>query len=595
MKKFLTVMFSLLLVFLIIPVLPTAAYADGGMTADEAVANALAAAESFPDQPYDRTVKNTALEAEQAQEGPMRAPGMANYKTVIDDYVAGAFVDGTLPVSGWESVDMDGDGWGWLSAKEVADGFTSLDGEDSDCITSASYVNNVGALEPDNWLISPSFRVPEGKQLHFYVTGQDSGDFAEHYEVLISAGSPYGVGNDPSIVALRFTKLYEDTVNTSREYVLKTVDLSQFEGQNVRIAFRHCDCTDQFWLNLDGVGLSDVGTVPEIPHNELGRANIIRVYGQTRYDTSIEIAKQMLWKAGKDEFPNAIIATGDNFADALAGSAVSTRIYAPIILVSNNVPSSFDNALDFIKSHVSKSGTVLILGGEGAVQGGLEGRLNDAGYKYYRFAGKDRYETNLKVLAAFNLQAEDNLLVCDGTNWPDAATASASGFPIMLAAKTGLNDAQTLFLEGIKTEEGEQGKLNIAIVGGEGAVPKPIEDQLEFYATEDGVGRFAGSNRAETAAMLADWMYKNYYEYYPTGATFAYGRNYPDCISGGLLAWYTDCPILYADSAAPASYVAADEPFVSNYDITFAYILGGKGLVASDLVANMLEANLAVD
>ncbi|MBQ1825206.1 MAG: cell wall-binding repeat-containing protein, partial [Firmicutes bacterium] len=100
-----------------------------------------------------------------------------------------------------------------------------------------------------------------------------------------------------------------------------------------------------FVLNLDGISFSKAGTTPTAP------PEIIRVFGENRYDTSIEIGtfliEQIRYQLENDNlvYPAAIIATGDNFPDALAGSALSTAKVAPILLISNKVPASVDAAL----------------------------------------------------------------------------------------------------------------------------------------------------------------------------------------------------------------------------------------------------------
>jgi len=579
-KKLFTVLFSLLLVFLMIPAVPGTAYADSGMTAQEAMDKALANAEGFGID-IEKAVKAPMAEMRDAGE-PMRAPGFAQRITNIDEYAAGSFVDSTFPTNGWIAIDNDGDGWSWVQAKEYYDGFKSLDGSDGESAASASYVNGLGELTPDNWLVSPAIKMPAGKQLQYFICGQDSYDYAEHYGVYVSTTSP----TDPA----SFSLIYEETVDTT-EFEGRTVDLSKYAGKNIYIAFRHFDCTDQYWFMLDGIGFSDIGSEPVPPEYQGERGTIIRVAGQNRYDTSLEAAKQLLWEADEETFPNAIIATGDNFADALAGSAVSIRTYAPILLISNKSAATIKNALDFIDEYVDEDGVVFILGGTGVVPSSVESELENMNRGYYRFSGKDRYDTNLQVLEAFKLEDQDNLLICDAINWPDAATASSTGFPMMLVGKNGLSDAQKAFLDSIPAEEeGAAGKLYFNIVGGTGAVTEAVEqDLLPYEASDEGVFRMAGANRAETAVLVAKKFCDE-----PQGATFAYASNYPDCIAGGFLSWFMDCPILYGNSNVPASYVAADAPYIDDNDITFAYILGGKSLIGSSFVADLFEPNLNV-
>ena len=71
---------------------------------------------------------------------------------------------------GWFAVDYDGDGYNW----NANTGF----------VYSESYANGVGALNPDNWLITP--QVPLGGSVVINAKGQDSSYAAEVFGVFVS-------------------------------------------------------------------------------------------------------------------------------------------------------------------------------------------------------------------------------------------------------------------------------------------------------------------------------------------------------------------------------------------------------------------------
>lgn len=153
------------------------------------------------------------------------------------------FESGTLP-TGWTTIDNDNDSYTW----DPAFGFDGHNG--GLCISSASYINNVGALTPDNWLITPAINLTANATLTFWVCGQDASYANEHYGVYISTTGT-AISN--------FTLIYEETINAaggSRDqgtWKQKTVNLASYTGQTVYIAFRHFNCTDEYWLNLDDV------------------------------------------------------------------------------------------------------------------------------------------------------------------------------------------------------------------------------------------------------------------------------------------------------------------------------------------------------
>ncbi len=568
MKKVLLTFLSLLLVFLMVPVVPDAAYADDASAYDEALIKALQSGNDF--------FGNVTASKVPGAPG-IKSPGAKAPLTPVE-IKTNSFHDSTLPDNGWIALDADGDGHTWLYARDYSPTFLSLSGTDGECISSASYINDIGALTPDNWLISPAVQMPAGKQLNFYVIGQDRNDFAEHYGVYVSTTSQ----TDPST----FTELYTGTVTNGANagFEVHSVDLSAYAGKTVYLAFRHFDCTDQFWLDLDGVGLGNAGeTPPPVP------PSIIRVKGSDRYATSIAVAEQLLKDAGATQFPNAIIATGDDFPDALAGSSLSTAVGAPILLVSSKKPSSIDDAMAFIKDYVKPSGVVVILGGKAAVPESVESRLMALGYGpadsypgfLLRLAGKNRYETNLEVLyvLANSISFPKIMLICDGTNWPDAATASAVGLPIMLISKAGLNDDQKSCLDFLADEY----EIAVDVIGGKGAISEEMLQTLDPY---DPI-RVAGANRAETAVAVAD----HYFGSDPKRVTFAYGGNFPDCISGGFLARYMEAPILYGDSKVPKPYADADAPYIAYCGAYSAYVLGGASLISDQFVTDLLIVN----
>ena len=151
--------------------------------------------------------------------------------------------DGSMP--GWTTIDADGDGYSWELKYSEGDGYTTLSESDA-CICSASFINDVGALNPDNWLVSP--QVELGGSMTFWATGQDNSDIAEHFQVYVST-----TGNtDPA----DFAAVSPEYINaTSKDYQEYTVDLSSYSGKGY-VAIRHFNCTDQYWLNIEDVEIS---------------------------------------------------------------------------------------------------------------------------------------------------------------------------------------------------------------------------------------------------------------------------------------------------------------------------------------------------
>lgn len=153
--------------------------------------------------------------------------------------------ESTDPVACWTFLDEDEDGYTWdPNVFSISDQAHTGSG----CIGSASYINNVGPLSPDNWLISPQIYLPQdnGFTLSFYVGAVDQNYFAEHFGVYIST-----TGMDPS----NFTLLEQYTL-TSTTWTQKTINLDAYAGQHVYIAFRHYGVTDEYWMKLDDITIT---------------------------------------------------------------------------------------------------------------------------------------------------------------------------------------------------------------------------------------------------------------------------------------------------------------------------------------------------
>ena len=172
------------------------------------------------------------------------------------------FDDSTL--GGWTTIDADGDGYNWVLGSACGGVYlesgASLAGtghnSSTDMAVSGSYSNVVGALTPDNYLVSPQVNL--GGAITFWVSGQDAGYAAEHFGVAVST-----TGNTN---ASDFTTIKEWTLdangNGSKDQGLWgkfTVDLSAYSGKGY-VAIRHFGCTDQFMLNVDDIEIFEPDT-----------------------------------------------------------------------------------------------------------------------------------------------------------------------------------------------------------------------------------------------------------------------------------------------------------------------------------------------
>lgn len=164
--------------------------------------------------------------------------------------------EGTVfPPANWTMTDADGDGKNWFLFSDTGVAHTG-----TKCAASQSYVNNLGALTPDNYLITPLIQLPQATtKLSYYVAAQDAQYPGEHYSVMIST-----TNNNIS----SFTSLFSETLQNG-QWQHREINLSAYSGQSVHIAFRHHNCTDMFIIKLDEIKISDTTSSSEIVMNPL--------------------------------------------------------------------------------------------------------------------------------------------------------------------------------------------------------------------------------------------------------------------------------------------------------------------------------------
>ena len=154
-------------------------------------------------------------------------------------------------LGGFTTVDADADGNDWIHHVNEA-GQTKYSTKTGDgSVYSESYINYVGAINPDNWLVTPAAKL-EG-EFSFWACGQDKNYATEHFAVYVSTTS----ATDPT----SFTKVSDEFVATSEMKEYK-VDLSAYAGQTGYVAIRHYNVTNMFCLVVDDVTYTPVDLTP---------------------------------------------------------------------------------------------------------------------------------------------------------------------------------------------------------------------------------------------------------------------------------------------------------------------------------------------
>lgn len=154
-------------------------------------------------------------------------------------------------ISDWTLYDVDGDGFKWSAVQSIDENGNPVG---SPLITSASYINSMGPLTPDNWIVSPQIDLTSVKEgpisLKYGVFASDPEFNQENYAVYVSTT------NNPTTTA---TQLFTEN-NLPGTETERVVDLSAYAGQKIYISFRHFDVTDMFRINIDNVSVVTGGT-----------------------------------------------------------------------------------------------------------------------------------------------------------------------------------------------------------------------------------------------------------------------------------------------------------------------------------------------
>ncbi len=213
----------------------------------------------------------------------------------------------------------------------------------------------------------------------------------------------------------------------------------------------------------------------------LDNINVERIYGENRYETSVEIAKRM----GSKE---VAIAVGDQYADALSISAVAAARGMSILLTAK------DTLPDVVKRHLSnyKVDKTYIIGGTGVIGQNVERQLSSP----KRLAGSDRYDTNRKILEQFASDLDFNKIYItsgEGDGYADSLAgvvlAAKSSSPIVLGGKT-IAEGTRNFL---KTKMTVASKM--VALGGEAAVSSAV--MQGYQSDHDSIRKSVFSQKGE--------------------------------------------------------------------------------------------------
>ena len=255
----------------------------------------------------------------------------------------------------WTALDADGDGYGWLSNTTYGghNGSTGI-------VYSMSYVSGAGALNPDNYLISPAKATYS--QIHFWACAQDASWPSEHFGVAVSTADNPSAADFTTIQEWTMTaKSQGQPTSTTRSgnrvqgvWYEYTVDLSAYAGQDIWVAIRHFNCSDWFYLNVDditlttgsgenpdyGPGMSSIiwSNILEKDMYSTVTVNVALNSGQPATGTTVELVGEQTYSATVDETNTVVIENvhkGDYLLTVAKEGFESSYTETPVTIAEN--------------------------------------------------------------------------------------------------------------------------------------------------------------------------------------------------------------------------------------------------------------------
>lgn len=310
---------------------------------------------------------------------------------------------------------------------------------------------------------------------------------------------------------------------------------------------------------------------------------IERFAGTNRFDTANRVSASAFTSA-----TTVVVATGRDYADALAAAGLCGAYDAPLLLTEpGSLPGGLLTEIDRLTAT-----DVIIVGGTGAVSTTVENALKaHDSLDVTRVAGVNRYDTSRKIAemiksveaSSFSGQA----FVVSGAGFADALAVSPFAYsrkmPILLTRPGALPAETIAALSGIET---------VTIAGGGsasgGAVWTGVENALRTTYSLD-VTRVAGANRYETAVKTAEFGFdQGWTDYASVG--IATGYSYADALGGGVAQGARGGVLLLTPPHQLDSYVnTALQAHLG--DIAEVNVFGGVGAVTG-VVTGVIDALL---
>lgn len=302
------------------------------------------------------------------------------------------------------------------------------------------------------------------------------------------------------------------------------------------------------------------GTAPSAAEMPDAEADICRLAGADRYTTAVA-ASAAAWPHHSNigAARVVVLARGDAFPDALAGTPLAAAKKGPLLLTP---PTSLSPvAANEIKRVLPPGQAVFLLGGTAALSDGVAKAVKDLGFNPVRLAGSDRYATAYTI--SYQIAQPTRIFLATGLSFPSAlvagVAAGSTGGVVMLTADGKMPSATATY---IKDRPG----VARTAVGREASTADPNAESI------------VGADKYDTSRLVAE----RFWGEFPRFAGVASGTVFADALAGGAhIGKAGNGPLLLSEPGAlpaPVSGYLRAHPAIRR-----AYLYGGPSALSQSV------------
>ncbi len=200
----------------------------------------------------------------------------------------------------------------------------------------------------------------------------------------------------------------------------------------------------------------------------LGDREVRRIHGVNRYATATELGRELDGPTG------AVVASGEDFTDALSAAPLAAHLGWPLVL---SLPDRLDTSTREFLDELDPA-EVLLIGGPSVIDGDVEADLATLADDVTRLAGTDRYTTGLAVHdeAVARGMGTDTIWLATARAFPDAlaagATVVATGGSLVLVDGQDLREPLEVAHHLAALADAPEPLRRLVMVGGPGAITR---------------------------------------------------------------------------------------------------------------------------